>query len=467
MNKPLSAVILRVYQLHIIENFGKMKNKRILPYAIGFLVIVIVLLVVGRKMGWFGKEFSLSVATETVNKTTLTEFITANGKIQPETQVKISPDVSGEVIELYVEEGDEIQAGKLLCVIKPEIYVSALNRAEATLNSSKARQAQAEAQQIERELAFKRAKQLFDKNTIPVSEFETAQAAYRVAQAEVKAAQYSVKSAEASVSEAREQLTKTKIYAPISGTISALNIEKGERVVGTSMMIGTEMMVVADLNRMEVQVDVNENDIVKVSKFDTALVEVDAYLNRKFKGIVTEIANSASTIGTTADQVTNFEVKVLLLKESYKDLIDSVSGNLYPFRPGMSAAVDILTESRENILTVPISAVTTRVKKKGGGTEEVSDVAVKADEENETSSSDSEKVTEKEEKQEVVFVLNGNRVKKTEVKTGIQDNTNIQIIEGLQEGDEIVVAPFNAINKTLKDSMLVKKVSEEDLFKVK
>ncbi|HSM48095.1 MAG TPA: efflux RND transporter periplasmic adaptor subunit, partial [Draconibacterium sp.] len=301
----------------------------------------------------------------------------------------------------------------------------------------------------------------------PVSEFETAQAAYQVAQAEVKAAQYSVKSAEASVSEAREQLTKTKIYAPISGTISALNIEKGERVVGTSMMIGTEMMVVADLNKMEVRVDVNENDIVKVAKFDTALIEVDAYLNRKFKGIVTEIANSASTVGATADQVTNFEVKVLLLSESYTDLIDSARGYYYPFRPGMSAAVDILTESRSNVLSVPISAVTTRIKIKGGGTKEVSDIAVKDDEENETSSSDSEKVTEKEEKQEVVFVLNGTRVMKTEVKTGIQDNTNIEILEGLKEGDEVIIAPFNAINKTLKDSMLVKKVTEEELFKVK
>ena len=444
-----------------------MKNKKILPYAIGILVIAIVLLIVGKKMGWFGKEFTISVATEKVESKTLTEFITANGKIQPETQVKISPDVSGEVIELYVEEGDEVVKGDLLCVIKPEMYISALNRAEATLNSSKARLAQAEAQQIERELAFNRSKQLFDSNTIPKSEFESAQAAYKVAQAEVKAAQFSVKSAEATVSESQEQLTKTKIYAPISGTISALNIEKGERVVGTSMMVGTEMMIVANLNKMEVQVDVNENDIVKVAKFDTALVEVDAYLNRKFKGIVTEIANSASTVGATADQVTNFEVKVLLLSESYEDLIDSVAKNYYPFRPGMSAAVDILTESRENILTVPISAVTTRIKLKDGGTQEVSD-EVKTDTDAGTELTvDSDKATEKEEKQEVVFLIEGGRVKKVEVKTGIQDNTSIQIVEGLKSGDEVVIAPFNAINKTLKDSMLVKVVTEEELFKVK
>jgi HlyD family secretion protein len=444
-----------------------MKNKKILPYAIGILVVAIVLLVIGKKMGWFGKEFTISVATETVKKTTLTEFITANGKIQPKTQVKISPDVSGEVIELYVEEGDQVKVGDLLCIIKPEMYVSALNRAEAALNSSKARLAQAEAQQIERELSYNRAKQLYEKNTIPISEFETAQAAYKVAQAEVKAAQFSVKSAEATVAESREQLTKTKIYSPLSGTVSALNIEKGERVVGTSMMTGTEMMVVADLSKMEVRVEVNENDIVKVNKFDTALIEVDAYLNRKFKGVVTEIANSAISKGATADQVTNFEVKVLLLSESYTDLIDSVNGNLYPFRPGMSAAVEILTESRDNVLTVPISSVTTRIKKKGGGTQEVSETATSDEMENVSANTDSEKAVEKEEKQEVVFVLNGNRVKKTEVKTGIQDNTSIEIIEGVKEGDEVVTAPFNAINKTLKDSMLVKKVTEEELFKVK
>lgn len=443
-----------------------MKNKKILPIAVGVVVIAIVILVVGKKQGWFGKEFTISVATETVKAQTLTEFINANGKIQPETQVKISPDVSGEVIELYVEEGNEVKAGDLLCVIKPEMYVSALNRSEAALNSAKARQAQSEAQLIERELSFKRAKQLYEKNTIPVSEFETAQASYQVAQAEVKAAQFSVKSAEASVSEAREQLTKTKIYAPISGTVAALNIEKGERVVGTSMMTGTEMMVIADLNKMEVWVDVNENDIVKVTKFDTALVEVDAYLNRKFKGLVTEIANSAKSgvAASAADQVTNFEVKVLLLQESYADLIDSATNNIYPFRPGMSAAVDILTETRVNVISVPISAVTTRVKKKGGGTVEVADeVKTEVPVEGEVK----EKVVEQDEKQEVVFVLKDNRARKVEVKTGIQDNNSIQILEGINTGDEVIVAPYNAINKTLKDSMMVKKVTEEELFKVK
>ena len=435
-----------------------MKQKKILPYLIALVVVAMILLVVGKKKGWFGTDFTINVATQKVESKSITEFITANGKIQPETEVKISPDVAGEIVQLNVEEGDEVVKGQLLCIIKPEIYESAVNRAEAALNSSKARLAQAKAQMIERDLSYKRSKELYDKGTIPVAEFESAEAAYKVAESEVQAAEYSVRSAEASLSEAEEQLTKTKIYAPITGTISALEVEKGERVVGTSMMVGTEMMTVADLERMEVQVEVNENDIVKVMKGDTALVEVDAYLNRKFKGIVTEIANSASTTGTTADQVTNFDVKVFLLKDSYKDLIDPASGNLYPFRPGMSATVDILTETREGVISVPISAVTTRVKKEGGGTEEVK-------KEIENAGDTEDEVVERDEKQEVVFVVAGDRVKKVEVETGIQDNTSIEILKGLKEGDEVVTAPYNAINRTLKDSMMVKVVKEEELFK--
>ena len=428
-----------------------MKQKKLLPFAIGLLIVIIGLLVVGKKAGWIGEEFAISVSTQKVESKTITEFITANGKIQPETEVKISPDVSGEIIELYVAEGDQVKAGDPLCVIKPDMYISALNRAEASLNSSKARLAQAEAQQIERELAFKRAKQLFDTNTIPVSEFETAEATFKVAQSEVRAAEFSVKSAEATVEEAREQLTKTRIFAPIPGTISALNVEKGERVVGTSMMIGTEMMVVADLDRMEVQAEVNENDIVKVTLNDTALVEVDAYLNRKFKGVVTEIANSAKVSGTTTDQVTNFDVKVLLLHESYADLIDSTSRKLYPFRPGMSATVDILTNTRENVISVPIAAVTTRVldeKKEEEQTAGIQSGLSKADE-----------------RTEVVFLHRDGRAWQLLVKTGIQDNVSIEITEGLGEGDEVIVSPYNAISKTLKDSISVKVVTEDELFK--
>lgn len=427
-----------------------MKRKRMLFIILGVLVIVIVVLVAGRKAGWIGEDFAISVAVQKVENKTITESITANGKIQPKMEVKISPDVSGEIIELFVMEGDQVKAGEPLCVIKPDIYISALNRAEAALNSSKARQAQVQAQEIERGLAFKRAQQLFDSGAIPDSEYETAEAAWKVAQAEVRAAEFAVKSAEASVAEASEQLTKTRIYAPISGTISLLNVEKGERVVGTNMYAGTEMMVVADLDKMEVLAQVNENDIVKIELNDTALVEVDAYLNRKFKGVVTEIANSAKVTGNATDQVTNFDVKVLLIKESYADLIDSTARNFYPFRPGMSATVDVLTNTRENVISVPIAAVTTRAQEKDsvqGQTASLQSVVPDAGEPS-----------------EVVFVNNNGRARMVRVRTGIQDNVSIEIEEGLSEGDEVITSPYNAISRTLQDSMLIKVVSEEELF---
>jgi len=425
----------------------KRKKNKIQTYAIAIAVIAIIVLIVGKKQGWLGENFGIKVAAETVKRRTITEVITANGKIQPETEVKISPDVSGEIIELDVKEGDEVTRGQLLVIIKPDTYEQAVNRNEASLSSSKARLAQAEAKQVESELAFSRSKTLYQQKAIAQSDFESAEAAYKVALAEVKAAEFSVRSAEASVEEAREELVKTKIYAPMNGTVSKLNVEKGERVVGTNMYAGTEIMVIADLTRMEVKVDVNENDIVKVSRSDTALAEVDAYMGRRFKGVVTEIANSANTTGTSTDQVTNFEVKVLLLKDSYADLIDSVKGNLYPFRPGMSATVDIQTETRTNVLTVPIQAITTRVIGKADST------ALKS--------------SGKEEKEEVAFRYADGKVYKTRVKPGIQDKDNIEILEGLNDSDAVVVAPYNAINKTLKDSMKVEKVPEKELFSPK
>lgn len=426
----------------------KKKKNRLLPIAIVLLVLIVIFLVVGKKAGWLGSDVTVKVLTQKVENRTITEQITANGKIQPKTEVKISPDVSGEIIELYVEEGNQVKPGDPLMVIKPDMYISALNRAEAALNSAKARQAQAEAQLIERELSFKRAEQLFTTQTIPQSDFETAQAGFKVAEAEVNAARFSVKSAEATVAEAREQLTKTRVFAPIEGTVSRLNVEKGERVVGTGMYAGTETMVVADLNKMEVRVDVNENDIVKVSLNDTALIQVDAYLNRKFKGVVTEIANSARTVGATTDQVTNFEVKILLLQISYLDLIDSTSNKIYPFRPGMSATVDILTQTRDSVITVPVQAVTTRVKEQ------------KKDE-----TQSAEIIAGQEEKEEVIFRIMEGRARKVIVKSGIQDKNFIEITEGIQAGDEIVTGPFNAISRTLNDSMLVKIVTEDELFK--
>jgi len=444
----------------------KKKSNKLLPYGIALAVILIVVLIAGKKLGWFGQDYQISVATKTVESKTITEMITANGKVQPETEIKISPDVSGEIIDLQVAEGDEVKKGQLLMVIKPDIYIQAYNRALASLSSSQARLAQAEARQIESDMAFKRASSLYKQETIPVSDFESAQASYLVAQSEVKAAQYAIKSAEASVAEAQEQLVKTKIYAPIDGTVSRLNVEKGERVVGTNMYAGTETLVLANLHLMEVKVDVNENDIVKVNLNDTAMVEVDAYLGRKFKGLVTEIANSANVTGASTDQVTNFVVKILLLEESYIDLIDANAGKLYPFRPGMSATVDIQTETRKDVISVPIQAVTTRLINDNGEVETKDETVEISGEGTESVTQQSEK-TVKEEKEEVVFLYKNGRVSKQKVKTGIQDNENIEVTEGIKVGDEIVVAPFNAINKLLKDSSLVKIVDEKELYKVK
>ena len=439
-----------------------MKKKKIsLPWIIGAAVVLIAALLIGKKMGWFGKDLSLKVATEKVEIRDITEIITANGKLKPQIEVKISPEVPGEIIELHVKEGNKVKKGDLLVVIKPDIYQSTLSRIEASLNTQKARLAQADAQLIEKELNYQRAKQLLEKKTIPKSEFETVEAAWKVALSEVQAARYSVKSAESSVKESVENLTKTKIFSPIDGTISKLNVEKGEKVVGTNQFAGTELMTVADLATMEVKVEVNENDIVKVQKNDTANIEIDAYLKRKFKGIVTEIASSANTTGTTVDQVTNFNVKILLLAKSYQDLIakDTLK---YPFLPGMSATVEIQTDTRKGIISVPIQAVTTRaddgsikkskdqMEKEGANDTSVKDVAPKEPEQN-----------------EVVFLVRNKLAWKTKVKTGIQDNTRIEILQGLKAGDEVVIAPYGLISKTLKDSTSVEVVKIEDLYQVK
>ncbi len=422
----------------------KKKTNKLVPYLVISFILIIIFLIVGKSKGWFGKDFEIKVTSEKVKSHTITEMITANGKIEPETEVKISPDVSGEIIDLYVKEGDEAAKGQLLMIIKPDIYIQSLNRAKASLNSSRARLAQAQARLIEGELSFERSNTLYQQHAIAQSDFESAEASFKIARAEVQAAEFVVKSDEASVAEAEEQLTKTKIYAPMSGTVSRLNVEKGERVVGTNMYAGTEMMVLANLDKMEVKVEVNENDIAKVSLGDTAMVEVDAYLNRKFKSLVTEIANSANTTGTSTDQVTTFNVKLLLLKSSYQDLIDSTL-NRYPFRPGMSATVDIQTETRDSVISVPIQAVTTRVMT-----------------ENQTDTTGNKNAMQ--EKQEVVFIVKEGRARKQPVETGIQDNMNIEIRKGLREGDEVITSPFNVVSRTLKDSTLIKVTDEKELY---
>ncbi len=429
-----------------------MKTKKLLRYSLIAVVVLIVLAVVGKKVGWFGKEEVIEVAVEKAKRRDIIETITANGKVQPETEVIISPDVSGEIVDLKVKEGDMVNLGQLLARIKPEVYISARDRSLASLNSSKARFSQAEAQYIQKELDYNRNKKLWEQQAISESVYETALSAYHIAKAELDAAKYSVKSAEAALSESQENLIKTSIYAPMTGTISMLLVEKGERVIGAQMMTGTEMMRIADLDRMEVMVEVNENDIVSVNMEDTAMIEVDAFLGQKFKGIVTEIANSAKTTGLTTDQVTNFEVKIFLLRESYQTLYDE--GYVNPFRPGMSATVDIMTKIESDVLSVPIQAVTTR-----------SDSSlVEASEE--TEETEEVKDDEEEEMNEIVFMVNDeSKAEFVKVKTGIQDNNYIQILEGVEEDDEIITAPYNAISKKLKADAVVEVVDKKDLFK--
>jgi HlyD family secretion protein len=428
-----------------------MKSKKLLRYLLIAAVVLIVFAIIGKKKGMFGKPETIDVVVEKPEYRTIIESISANGKIEPVIEVKISPEVSGEIIELPVKEGDKVEKGKLLCRIKPDTYISIRERAEAAVNSSKARLAQAQAQLQQSELAFNRNKTLFEQKAISESEFENARTSLQVAKADVNAALYNVSSAEASLKEAKENLAKTTIYAPMNGTISKLSVELGERVVGTAQMAGTEILRIADLTRMEARVSVNENDIVRVKLNDTSLIYVDAYPDQIFKGVVTQIANSASVTGVATDQVTTFEVRILLMENSYTHLVTDRKPN--PFRPGMSTTVDIQTTTRYNVLSVPIQAVTTR-------SDSVSINAGSLSEENENTTEQAEKSKLK----EVVFIAKGDTASMVYVKTGIQDNRNIEVLEGLTDSVDVVVAPFSAISRRLQDGKLVKKVTQDKLF---
>ncbi|MDR0738387.1 MAG: efflux RND transporter periplasmic adaptor subunit [Prevotellaceae bacterium] len=416
------------------------KKRKLVWIIIGSILLLIILL-----MAIPSREVSIMVETAKPVRKTIVEAIPANGKVQPVVEVKISPDVSGEIVELNIEEGDYVHKGQLLLKIKQDYYLSGRDRAEAQLNSVKAQLAQAEAHFLQVGLSYKRNKQLYLQKTISVSDFETAEAEYNSTRSQVEAAQFNVKSAEAALKEAQENLIKTTIYAPMSGTVSKLSVEIGERVVGTTQMAGTEMLRIANLDEMEVLVQVNENDIVRVSLHDTTTIEVDAYRNKKFKGIVTQVANSAITTGTSADQVTNFEVKVFILPESYADLKATTD---YVFRPGMSAAVSIETDTRPNALCIPIQSVTTRTD-------------IKADKD--TTATDSTAVAPEvnvNEIKEQVFVVRDGKVKAVKVTTGIQDYSHIEILDGLADDDEVVTGPYSAISKTLNNDSPVQTKSE-------
>lgn len=441
-----------------------MKSKRLIIIIVIAAVALLIVLGIGKKQGWFGNEGYLKVAVESGIEREIVEVITANGKIQPETEVIISPDVSGEIVDLMIKEGDVVRKGQYLLKIKPEAYQMARNRAEASLNNARARQKQAEAQLELANLDFKRNKQLYEEEAISLAEYEQSLTSYNTALAEKEAAEFSVQSAQATLDEADESLTKTSIYAPMAGTVSSLSVELGERVVGTSMMSGTEMLRIADLSRMEVEVEVNENDIVRVSNRDTAIIEVDAYPDTDFLGVVSEIPVSANTSGVTTDQVTNFMVKILLLAESYEDKVSE--SNPYPLRPGMSATADIQTDRRTGVYSIPIQAVTTRVDTTGQA--KVADDqqigAVSSDGSVSQMSIPGEEAPVSDEPMVVVFVVEEGKAWMKEVKTGIQDNNYIEVSEGLEPEAQIIVAPYSAISRQLKNELPVEVVSEEELF---
>jgi len=445
------------------------KKSRLIWYLGGAIVLLIIIVVVAKKAGWIGKSDGIKVSVAKVERKTIIETVSANGKIQPEVEVKISSDVSGEITELFISEGDSVQAGKLLARIDPELYQSSLDRAEANLNSSKANLANSKARQLQSEARFNEVEQqflrnqkMYDQKLIADGEFQTAQSTFINVKAEIEAskqtvigAQYNVKTQEAGLKEARKNLTRTEIFAPVNGVVSKLSVEKGERVVGTSQMAGTEMMRIANLNDMEVSVDVNENDIVKVSLGDTCEIEVDAYNNRKFKGLVTEIANSATTsAATTSDQVTNFIVKIRILRSSYADLASQFGSELSHVRPGMSASVEIQTEYVKGAVALPIESVTTRNKTDLDTTQS-------------KTAHYKSKVEKSKEDDEVVFVYNkDNTISIRQVKTGIQNDKFIHIISGLAESDVVITGPYSAVSRTLKHGDKVVKVEKNELFEM-
>jgi len=441
------------------------KNNRLLYILLGTVVLLLAGYTVAKKQGWVGKPNGVEVLVAKAGPANIVEKVSASGKVQPETEVKISPDVSGEITELYVQEGDSVQKGQLLLRIRPDNYQAMVNMQSAQVGTQRANvgQAQARLQQVlanarQTELTYRRNASLFKQKVISQADYEASRAAYDASQEEInsarqqiRAAQSTVSSAQASLEEARKNLNKTTIYAPVSGTISKLNVKKGERVVGTTQMAGTEIMRIANLNNMEVRVNVNENDIINVHLGDSVEVEVDSYASKdeKFRGLVTNIANTAKD-ALTAEAVTEFEVRIRLLPESYRHLVRVVNKQtVVPFRPGMTASVDIITDRKSGVLSVPLAAVTTRSdstaaqhvpKEEPGRGALVEDTGAPAP---------------KAEMEEVVFVVKNGKAVLTPVKTGISDFQHIEILSGLQKGEQVVSGPFRAVAKTLKNGSVV------------
>ncbi|MCC3152961.1 efflux RND transporter periplasmic adaptor subunit [Hymenobacter sp. BT770] len=448
-----------------------MKNNRLLYILAAVVLVALVGYTVAKKRGWIGKPAGVEVLVAKAGPTNIVEKVSASGKVQPETEVKISPDVSGEIIELYVQEGDSVRKGQLLLRIRPDNYQAQVAMQSAQVGTQRANvgQAQARLQQLmasakQTELTYRRNASLYKQKVISQADYEASQAAYNASQEEInsarqqiRASQSTVSAASASLEEARKNLNKTTIYAPVSGTVSKLNVKKGERVVGTTQMAGTEIMRIANLNNMEVRVNVNENDVNNVSIGDSVDVDVDAYSNRneKFKGLVTNIANTAKD-ALTAEAVTEFEVRIRLLPESYKHLLRTVGKKtIVPFRPGMTASVDIITDRKSGVLSVPLASVTTRSDSASAKGDDKGGPGVSSNRGRGTATAETPGAAPKAEIQEVVFVVKDGKAVLTPVKTGISDFQNIEILSGVPAGAQVVSGPFRAVAKTLKDGAVV------------
>ncbi len=458
-------------------------NKKIW-WIIGALVLVIIALVVLKKTGVVGKEEAVKVATEKIMKRTIIETVSASGKVYPEDERKVSSDVSGEVVEMLVEEGDSVRKGQVLAKVFADVLTSDRDRAASIVNQQQAQVDNTEASLASFEARLNQAKQnydrqkkLYDDKVISKSEFETAESSYLTAKADLNAAKQTIRSgkagvqsAQASLTAANKNLSRTTVVAPMNGIVSLLAVKKGERVAGNSFSLGTEIMRVADMSKIEVRVDVGENDVPKVKVGDSAIIEVDAYNDRKFKGVVTKISSSstsAQTVTTSTTDVTNYKVYIRIDPASYADLIDPKKGKNLPFRPGMSASADIMTTKNENVLAVPILAVTTRDKN-----EKQTQTKVKAEQDKKKAQGQDAGTTDNalltDDMQEVVFVMAADgTVKKVPIRTNIQDNEYIEVMGGLKEGDEVVCAPYNTISKTLKDGMKVKVVPKDKVYEDK
>ncbi len=471
----------------------KKSNTRRIVILLGVLVILVVIIgAVVSMTGIIGpKERVTQVEIAEATIRTVTQVVTASGKVQPEIEVAISPDVPGEIIALPIQEGDRVTKGMLLVSINPDFYVAQVKQAKASVLQSKAGAAQARASLLNAELEEKRQQKLYNAKAVSESDYLTAKTRYETAKASFESAQYSVQIAEARLDESQDQLDKTKIYSPMDGTVSILNVELGERVVGTSQFTGTEMMRIAELNRMELEVDVNENDVVNVAVGDSAAIEVDAYPERSFRGVVTEIANSARIQGAgSQEQVTNFPVKIRILDAHNTEFSgigvgDVVASNEMPseqpqtpsFRPGMSGTVDVFTKTVEAAITVPIQAVTVRdfneLRKEqlekdrrknrkatadsdsdsGKTTESIAGTVVDAD---------SESDVDREDLRRIVFILEDGKAQLVEVTTGISDDTNIVLKSGVSEGQQVITGPYRAVSRTLKPDGAVKKKTSKD-----